>query len=263
MSRRAVLLFVLLATTAFSLLLVSREYHGDRLFYNGSTTPSTASTGGGGMRRALIVDGIRGVRFTGNFTDEARKLLEGLGYTVDVVQGEEVEVGFLLSVGHYDIYVLRLHSAVHDGTLYVFSGELYAESKYTLEQLTGMVRKAYVLSGDEPPYFALNAVFLGARNPDGLRNSIVILMGCSGARDQLFIRALLERGVKAYIAWDGYVSIAHSDKATLELLKALIRDRLSPEEAVGKVMEIAGPDPVYGARLHCFVSQGSDLPTPQ
>ena len=175
---------------------------------------------------------------------------------VDVFQGESVTIDLLRNIGGYEIVILRLHSCIHtDGFLYLFSGEPYAESKYTAEQLQGAVRRGYTYSGDEGPFFALNAVFLGINNPLGLEGSTIIMMGCNGTGDSYSIQKFLEREVKAYVAWNGSVDLSYSDGATLLLVKTLSSDGATLKEAVKKVMKDIGPDPFYGSTLECFQPQ--------
>lgn len=57
--------------------------------------------------------------------------------------------------------------------------------------------------------------------------------------------ALLYKGAKAFIGWDGEVQAEHTDRAVLELLRALLLDGLTVKEAVYRVMKLVGPDPYH------------------
>ena len=112
--------------------------------------------------KAAILDGLYDKSPNSTLTEIMVQYLSNAGYMVDVYRGTNVTIDLLRNIGGYKILILRLHSAVHtDGFLYVFSGEKYTESKYINEQLSGAVRKAYTFDESEPPYFALNSVFLG------------------------------------------------------------------------------------------------------
>jgi len=205
--------------------------------------------------RAAILDGLYRTEPNLTFINHLVDCLGKAGFHVELFQGENVTVNLMRDIGGYKLLVLRLHSAIHtDGWLYLFSGELYTESKYVREQLSGAVRRGYTFNESEPPYFALNSAFLGMNKPEGLKNSIIILMGCNGTGDLYSIKRLLERGVKAYIAWSGYIDSSYSDAVTLKLVRALCLEELSPKEAVEKIMKEIGPDPLYGSVLECYTS---------
>jgi hypothetical protein len=202
--------------------------------------------------RAAILDGLYDTEPNSTLTGSIVQCLSNAGYMVDVFRGTNVTIDLLRNVGGYKILILRLHSTIHtDGFLYFFSGEKYAESKYVNEQLAGAVRKAYTFNESEPPYFALKAVFLGNNKPDNLNGTTIILTGCNGTGTPYVIQRFFERGAKAYVSWDGYVDLSHSDEATLRLVRALYSEGLSPKEAVEEVNREVGPDPFYQSELVC------------
>lgn len=202
--------------------------------------------------KAAILDGLYDKSFNATWTETMVQYLSNAGYIVDVYRGVNVTIDLFRDIGGYKILILRVHSAVHtDNFLYVFSGEEYTESKYVDEQLAGAVRKAYTFNESEPPYFALNSVFIGKRNPEGLNGTTLIMAGCNGTANPYVVQRFFQEGVKAYISWDGYVNLPHSDEATLRVVKAMCVEGLSPEAAVEKVKREVGPDPTYGSQLLC------------
>ncbi|MEM2321302.1 MAG: hypothetical protein QXS79_05420 [Candidatus Bathyarchaeia archaeon] len=108
----------------------------------------------------------------------------------------------------------------------------------------------------EEAYFTLRADLLGYMNQGGLNGSIIMLMGCNGTNSEHAINRLFERGVKAIIAWDGYVDLNHTDKITLKLIEAIYKKGLSLEEAVNKIMDEYGPDPTYRSKLKYLTKPG-------
>jgi hypothetical protein len=204
--------------------------------------------------KAAILDGLYEEEPNATLIEDMTNCISSAGYHVDVFRGKNVTIDLLRNVGGYKILILRLHSAMHtDGFLYLFSGEKYTESKYVNERLTGAVRKAYTFNDTETPYFALNAVFLSNNIADGLRGTTIILTGCNGTATPYVVQRIFERGVKAYISWNGYVDLSHSDEATLRLVKALYSERLGLKEAVSEVMNEVGPDPFYKSELECYL----------
>ncbi|MCJ7762914.1 hypothetical protein MUP38_05625, partial [Candidatus Bathyarchaeota archaeon] len=163
------------------------------------------------ISKAAILDGLYDKAPNSTLTESMVQYLSNAGYVVDVYRGTNVTIDLLRNVGGYKILILRLHSSVHtDGFLYVFSGEEYAESKYVDEQLAGAVRKAYTFNESEPPYFALNSVFIGKLKPNGLNGTTIILAGCNGTATKYVIQRLFQEGINAYISWNGYVNLPHS-----------------------------------------------------
>lgn len=240
-------LFVAIFLLSGSLLYINRpsaSYQGN---IDKSTEPNQPNTT---ASKAAILDGIYSTRPNLSFTQNMIKILEDAGLQVDVFQGKNVTIDLLRNIKGYELIVLRLHSSMHtDGFLYLFSGEPYEESKYVTEQLCGAVRKAYTFYEDESPFFAIKAVFLGNNNQNGLNGSTIILMGCNGTGCKFSTQRLLEKGAKAYIAWNGYVDLTHSDQAALKLVNALYTDKLNVKQAVEKVMTEIGPDKTYSSTL--------------
>ncbi|MEM2099327.1 MAG: hypothetical protein QXU99_06270 [Candidatus Bathyarchaeia archaeon] len=202
--------------------------------------------------KAAILDGLYSKSPNETLIETLIRHLSDAGYMVEVYKGANVTIDLLRNLGGYEILILRLHSAVHtDNFLYVFSGEEYTESKYVDEQLAGAVRKSYTFNESEPPYFSLNSVFIGKNNPKGLNGTIVIMAGCNGTATPYVIQRFLQEGVKAYIAWNGYVGLSYSDEAISELVRLMCAEGLDPKAAVEKVNRETGPDPVYGSQLVC------------
>jgi hypothetical protein len=203
--------------------------------------------------RAAILDGLYDTAPNVTWTETMVQYLSNAGYTVDVYRGINVTIDLLRNVGGYKILILRLHSATvpENKFLYVFSGEKYTESKYVEEQLARAVTRGFTFNESEPPYFALNSIFIGTNNPVGLNGTTLIMMGCNGTADQYTIQRFLQEGVEAYISWDGYVTSQHSDEVMLRLIKAMCLDGLSSKAAAEKVNKELGPDPYYESHLIC------------
>jgi hypothetical protein len=202
--------------------------------------------------KAGILDGLWDKEPNPTMIESVTQYLSNAGYTVDVYRGKNVTIDLLRNLSGYKVLIMRLHSSIHvDNFLYLFSGEEYTQSKYVAEQLTGAVKMGITFDKNDPPYFALNAVFLGNNNPNGLKGTTIILTGCNGTGEQHVIQRLFEKGVKTFISWNGYVDLSHSDEATLELVKTLYSEGLGYEEAVDKVNQEVGPDPFYKSKLVC------------
>lgn len=241
------------AVLLFIVIIVIWYWLGSSLLYVGVSNPPESET-----LRAAIIDGIYSTSPNKAFINEAVSYFKKANFTVDLYLGENATIKLLRNLPvNYRVVVLRVHSAIFqaDHFIYLFSSELYREDQYFIEQTAGSVKKAYTFT-EEGPYFALKGYLLSDKKPESLKDSLVILMGCNGTDDSVFINKLMERGIAAYVGWTGYVNLRHTDAATLFLLKRLCVDNLSLEEAAKTTMSEVGPDPFYGSVLRYFPEEG-------
>ncbi|MEM2569242.1 MAG: hypothetical protein QXT67_04810 [Candidatus Bathyarchaeia archaeon] len=192
-------------------------------------------------KSAIIIDAV----FNPFFINKAREILQRAGFNVTVKAGKAVSIRLLDGFGGYGLVILRTHSAVADGFLYIFSGEAYSWRRYVIEQLHKTYRKAHTSAGEV--VFALRGDLLGSER--GLIGSTIILMGCNGTSSTNVIKKLFEKGVKEIITFDGYTDFGYMDTAVLAFLNYVYRNRLSCEEAVKKVMETVGADPTWKSQM--------------
>lgn len=213
--------------------------------------------------KAVLVDGIAFTDPNPKFTRSVKEILSKANITLDIYDGEEVTINLLRKIGGYGLIILRLHSAIDERSrlLYIFSAEKFDSEEYelrygenSLEYKLRAVRKGITFRNES--YFALRADLLGDLSDKGLNGSIVILMGCNGTNSQQIISNLFRRGVKAVIAWDGYVDLNHTDEITVELLKAVYEEHMDFCEAVEKVMDDGGADPLWKSKLECLTNSG-------
>lgn len=242
-----------LTVAASCLLILSISFF---LWTSSTTSPQPAQQTAIEVPKAAILDALYAGSQDLAYEQSLTNYLSTAGYRVDVFRGENVTIDLLRNVGGYKVLILRLHSAIGSGGgfLYLFSGEKYTQSKYVLERLSGAVREG--ITFENVSYFAINAVFLGGNNPTGLKDSTIILMGCNGTGDSYSIQRLLDRGVKAYIAWTGYVELSYSDETTLALVKALYLERSSVGAAVEEAMKEVGTEPAYNSVLEYYAPRG-------
>jgi hypothetical protein len=89
-----------------------------------------------------------------------------------------------------------------------------------------------------------------------LQDSAVLMMGCDGLATETIAEALVERGAKAVVSWNGLVSADHTDAVTEQLLRHLVTEGLPLREAVDKTAAEVGPDPAYGSVLRLYPPEG-------
>jgi len=199
-----------------------------------------------------------------SFTDELKRFLESLNYKVQVFKDDEVTVDFyktLPSLGA-GLYILRVHAGVLNTSkeTYLFTSEEYNQMDHWVEQLTGQVAKGMVNPlGGEKPVFAVGPAFVEMSMEDDFRGATIILSSCLGLYDTRLAEAFIKKGAKVFISWDEKVSLSHTDKAVYELVKILLVDEATVNEAVSKVMEDVGVDPEYGAVLKIYPDDMRDV----
>jgi len=186
------------------------------------------------------------------FVEMVTRLLEQAGYTVDYYEGEKVTVDFYrnLATHHYGVLVLRVHSAViyEKESLSMFTSEVYSTTKYIQEQLNdeltaGKFRDSPTVYFAIPPLFVINCM------KGNFENTTVIMMGCGGLEYETMAEAFVEKGAKVYVSWSEDVSSSHTDYATTVLLKHLLNESQTIQQAVNGTNQEVGPDPVYEGTL--------------
>lgn len=194
--------------------------------------------------RAALIDALY-VKFPRDeFTNSLNSTLRAAGFEVDFYQGAAVTVDFLRSLPEgYELIILRMHSALSDeNELYLFTAEPYSIGKYTQEQNYRLIKEAYA-SEDASPVFAVNWGFVRRCMTGKFNNTLVVAMGCDGTCDQSLAREMMSQGAMGYVGWNGPVTISHSDKATLCLVKASYIDKLPLNLAVESTNNLVGRDP--------------------
>jgi hypothetical protein len=223
---------------------------------------ATALFQGGGdgeprQLRAAIVDQLELTAPNPAFAEEARRLLEANGYTVDYFGGEEITVDFYRALpgGGYALLILRTHSTAEitrgqEGvsSISLFTNQPYSEELYYEEQLAGRVGFAQYEEGG-PKFFGVTSDFIRHSMKGSFKDTVVLMMGCDGLVNDRAADAFAGKGARAFIGWDGLVSAQHTDEATQFLLRYIVAERTEPAKAVELTMAAVGPDPDYGSRL--------------
>jgi len=213
--------------------------------------------------RAAIVDQLALTQPNPAFVQTATDLLEQAGYTVDYHPGEDVTVEFYRKFPsqRYDLIIFRVHSALgrEDGHpadwVTLFTADAYHETWYVEEQKTRRLSRVSYYE-DGPPYFGIMPGFVRSSMKGDLRDTTVVLMGCDGLATETIAEALVDRGAKAVVSWNGLVSADHTDAAAEQLLRHLVTEELTLQEAVDKTAAEVGPDPVYESVLRLYPPEG-------
>lgn len=201
--------------------------------------------------RAALIDSLYVSNPNNQFTSNLTVTLNKAGFKVDVYQGRKVTVDFLKALpDHYDLLVLRMHSAVHSKTLglYLFTAEPYDQEKHVEEQYFHLVKKA-VAFNDTQPVFAVNSWFIKKCMNRMFNGTLVIVMGCDGTCDTSVAEEFFRQGAVGYMGWNGLVVPMYSDQAILRLIINIYFENFTLQQAVEKTNEQLNPDPSYNSTL--------------
>jgi hypothetical protein len=226
-----------------------------------SAVPPTVSSDAG--PRAAIVDQLGLTQPNPTFVQTATDLLEQAGYAVDYVPGDQVTVEFFrkFPAQPYKLIILRVHSALGRtggqpaDWVTLFTADSYRETWYVKEQKTGLLSKVSYYE-DGPAYFGIMPAFVKSSMKGNLQDATVVMMGCDGLATETIAEALVERGAKAVVSWNGLVTADHTDAAAEALLRHFVSEGLPLREAVDKTAAEIGPDPTYESVLRLFPSAG-------
>lgn len=192
-----------------------------------------------------------------SFSTECSELFKSVGYDVEVCSVGDVTVDRLKTVpSGVDVLILRVHSSVYHGRVWFFTGERYRQEVHILEQLLDEVHPARPSVGSDY-LFAVGADFVLHYLSENFEGTLVVLMGCDGLSSPDLATAFIDAGASAYVSWDGPVSLEHTDRTTLALLRLLVKESVRLGEAVDKAMADAGPD--YGSNLKFTPEDASSL----
>ena len=201
------------------------------------------------QKTAVIIDPIND---KSGFTSKSTQLLTENGYKVTVVSGGNVTIQYLKNLPeNHDIYIFRVHSTCINNRTWIFSGEKYRTESYPLMQLADLVHKAKP-SLESSYYFAVSPELIQQYNPDGFKNSIILMMGCEGLSSTDLAEAFCREGASTYVSWDGNVCLEHTDTAFLALLESICIENVSITESLSVVYSKIGNDPVYRSTLKAY-----------
>jgi len=191
------------------------------------TTPANPSSD----KSVIIFDTLPNAVGEASFTARCRGILEPAGYKVEAYTGQEVTVERVKTLGGSPIIILRVHSSVFDDGVWFYTGEPYSNTEHVLEQLTNEIHIGRTSPAGNLT-FAVGSAFIRNNLKARLNNTLVVLMGCDGLRRSDLAQAFTYSGASAYVSWSGPVTVAQTDEATLEMIRSLVEDHTTLDEAL-------------------------------
>jgi hypothetical protein len=201
------------------------------------------------------------------FTQTIQGILNQTGLKVDYYPSEDVTVDFYrnLPSHNYRLIIFRVHSTSETGAedmppwVVFFTSENYSNTAHVSEQLD--MRVVYVKFPDVTQlYFGITPTFVQNSMEGRFNGTTVVAMGCEGLNQTTMAEAFIQKGAKSFISYDGSVSENYTDNATVCLLRHLVTENQTIQEAVAQTMNEVGPDPQFKSVLKFYpANAGSNL----
>lgn len=183
-------------------------------------------------------------------------ILNQTGLQVDYYPSEDVTVNFYrtLPLHNYKLIIFRVHSTSETGStdlppwVVFFTSENYSNANYVSEQED--MRLVYVKFPDVSQlYFGITPTFIQNSMEGTFNGTTIIAMGCEGLNKTSMADAFIQKGAKAFISFNGPVQEEYTDNATVYLLRHLITENQTIQDAVKETMNDVGSDPEYKSVL--------------
>jgi hypothetical protein len=194
--------------------------------------------------KAAIIDQLSSSQLTESscfpnktFIETAKEMLSKRFPKVDYYKDNATVERYrsLPSLG-YKLIIWRVHSALDKNYfIAICSSEKYIPGKYnqySADQLT-----LCNITGDPKLYFAITPKFVEECMSGRFEDTVIIFMSCNGLKHGYYETAetFVEKGVKVFISWDGWIDSSDNDHAITLLLDYLIGKNNTINEAVTKV----------------------------
>ena len=157
------------------------------------------------------------------------------------------------------LLIFRVHAALNDkvNDLALFTDEQWSDEKASSTYLSDVwndriVPVARTLEPDAQKYFGVTSKFIKESMNGRFDNVMIIMMGCDTLSTNKMAETFVkEKGAKFYTGWTGLVGAQHTDKATKDLIEALLEGK-NVEAAINEAMNKNGADPNFDSTLSWY-----------
>jgi hypothetical protein len=160
------------------------------------------------------------------------------------------------------LLIFRVHAALNKqaGDIALFTDEQWSEAKVSTylsdvwnDRIVPVTR---TLEANATIYFGVTSKFIRESINGRLDNVMIIMMGCDTLSTTKMAEAFVKgKGAKFYTGWTGLVGAQHTDRATTDLMEALLEGK-TVETAVSEAMNKTGPDPNFDSTLSWYPLEG-------
>lgn len=143
----------------------------------------------------------------------------------------------------YKLIIWRAHSAVDVNEYVAISTSQRNDSVNYDQYLWSGHLTLCNITGDTNYYFGITPKFIGEIMDGKFEDTVIILMSCNGLNEEYSktAEALIAKGAKVLISWDGWIDASDNDHAIALLLDYLINDNNTISEAVDKIPQYFRP----------------------
>jgi hypothetical protein len=180
------------------------------------------------------------IRFSNlTFIETAKELLYERFVSVDYYSDNATVDNYrMLPSMKYGLIVWRAHSALDDLSNYI---AIATSEKYRLIRYDQYLENDHLalcnITGDADLYYGITPKFVKELMLGRFEDTLLVLMSCNGLKEGYSKTAVAfeEKGVRAIMSWDGWISSLDNDNAGTILLQQLIRENSTIDEAVKKI----------------------------
>jgi hypothetical protein len=220
--------------------------------------------------RAVIVDQLGSSKLAAasrhqnlTFIESAENLLQERFSTVDYYSDNATVEQYtnLASLG-YKLIIWRGHSALDpSGFIALASTDKYGLKDYGTYLENDQLALCNI-TGDPSLYFGITPEFIEQAMSGRFTDTVIFLMSCNGLNPDYLktAQAFQNKGAKAVISWDNWISSFDNDGAADALLQYLIKNNDTISEAASQIPPLS---PEYGwAYLKYYPSDVSNYQIP-
>jgi len=141
-----------------------------------------------------------------------------------------------LSSQDYKLIIWRAHSALDLNSKYIAisTSDKYGSKNYDQYLENGQLTLCNIT---DYLYFGITPKFVEEIMSGRFEDTVIIFMSCNGLKQEYYktAKTFVEKGVKVFISWDGWIDPSDNDNAIAHLLDYLINKNDTVSEAVGKI----------------------------
>lgn len=169
------------------------------------------------------------------FISEAKTLLQTRFSKIDYYSDNAtVEQYKALPTRGYKFIIWRAHSALDLTSKYVAicTTEKYGTKNYDQYLENGQLTLCNI-TFDPNLYFGITPLFVREAMSGSFEDTVIVFMSCNGLKNEYYstASAFTEKGVKAFVSWDGFVDPSDNDNGVSFFLHRLIDGNSTIQQA--------------------------------